>query len=297
MCIFYVYIYIFVVIALLVPSPFSQLDNCSIVLCYYWWWLHEAATLLYCKYSNIMGNKSSKSLHIAKDQNKSEVSSKRPLRIKGVASDTWTDEDSAPDWDDLRQQRLRLSLDVQGEQLEAIHGKKTPRMPPTLLAELAKPPPVAAKNTKRKGNETDRYGKDDLVAGRKVGTLQHVFFVKTKCVCVCVCLAIGARSCGSVFGTVKLDVWNIFSGWLGTSARTEGWTTSKKGKSSISLFFMCVYLDTECWTKDAFCCHESFGGRKDEAFFGIFDGHGARGKSVAEVTCAIITQHCFQGLS
>jgi len=236
------YIYIYLLLLLFwVPSPFSQLDNCSIVLCYYWWWLHEAATLLYCKYSNIMGNKSSKSLHIAKDQNKSEVSSKRPLRIKGVASDTWTDEDSAPDWDDLRQQRLRLSLDVQGEQLEAIHGKKTPRMPPTLLAELAKPPPVAAKNTKRKGNETDRYGKDDLVAGRKVQGVVEA----------------SSELLNLTYGTFSL------AGWEPVRELRDGQQARKENQ-------------------DAFCCHESFGGRKDEAFFGIFDGHGARGKSVAE---------------
>ncbi|EME29352.1 protein phosphatase 2C isoform 1 [Galdieria sulphuraria] len=206
-----------------------------------------------------MGNRSTKaSADVSEtggDQPKMASSQGRALRIKGVASDSPLEDDTSLDIANLREQRLRLSLDVEGEQLPAIGGKRTPRLPQVLQSELAKPAPIAAKSFKKpktpKGTlkTLDKLSADNSIASNinSNGLLNKKLQGVSE----------ASPVLNFTYGTFSL------AGWEPVRELRDGQQARKENQ-------------------DAFCCYERFGGRSEEAFFGVFDGHGARGRAVAE---------------
>ncbi|GJQ13927.1 hypothetical protein GpartN1_g5718.t1 [Galdieria partita] len=206
-----------------------------------------------------MGNRNTKSStdvsEIGADQPKMAGSPNRALRIKGVASDSPTEDDASLDVATLREQRLRLSLDVEGEQLPTIRGKRTPRLPQVLEAELAKPAPIAAKSFRKPKTpkvsfkSLEKPNRDTAIAANinSNGLLEKKLQGVSE----------ASPVLNFTYGTFSL------AGWEPVRELRDGQQARKENQ-------------------DAYCCYERFGGRQAEAFFGVFDGHGARGKAVAE---------------
>eukprot|EP00871_Galdieria_phlegrea_P001293 jgi/Galph1/2164/GphlegSOOS_G850.1 len=188
----------------------------------------------------------------SKDSHASKVvsSPRRHLRLKGVASDLEEDNESPIDLQELREQRLRLSLDVEGEQLPAIRGRRTPKLPVTFDLELTRPPPIAAKISRKLGKSPRGSSVLHGTMGDTNKELRPVLFNQEISLQTETNLPLSYGACS-------------LAGWEPVREMRGGQQARKENQ-------------------DAYCHHDAYGGRANEALFGVFDGHGANGKAVAE---------------
>lgn len=162
----------------------------------------------------------------------------------------------------LRQQRIRLSLDVEGEQLPSLRELKSTKIPPYYgkhLKELKTVPdetllPVDARKSRKVGG-TSSYGDTENQVSERVnetsGTVEDSSINTNTTVRATEC------SLPIRYGACSLAGWEPVRELRSKEQRRKE-------------------------NQDSFYIEIPFDGREDEAFFAVFDGHGVNGRIVAE---------------
>eukprot|EP00871_Galdieria_phlegrea_P005823 jgi/Galph1/728/GphlegSOOS_G5468.1 len=172
--------------------------------------------------------------------------------------------------EELRKQRLRLSLDVEGEQLPSVNVPKTPKFPVEFKRELKRLQRVSS-------SVTGQREKTDKSPGSKTqGSKGSSSFT--------------TELNGITTDTTERDL---------DAQRLNMVTQEESGRQPVCVlpvsYGACSWAGWEpvrelrggeqCRkeNQDSYCIHVPFGARREEALFAVFDGHGANGQMVSEL--------------
>ncbi|GJQ09428.1 hypothetical protein GpartN1_g1219.t1 [Galdieria partita] len=172
--------------------------------------------------------------------------------------------------EELRRQRLRLSLDIQGEQLSSLKEAKSSKIPPHFERDLEKlktvPSSLSRVGEATKSRRVPKATREESRLSLNESTTQSKFYDESV-------------SSSGAFGNTSNRTHNTT---LGSGCKLQisygacslaGWEPVREIRSG---------EQQRKENQDSFYIEVPFNNRQDEAFFAVFDGHGANGRVVAE---------------